>query len=47
LDGHPLRLRTYAPGGRRGSERVWMQQGTNTTYVQYNLLEGSAPIEMS
>jgi len=37
---------TYAPGAARLEKRVWMQQGTNTTYVQYTLLEGSAPIEM-
>jgi len=35
-----------APGAARLEKRVWMQQGTNTTYVQYTLLEGSAPIEM-
>ena len=37
---------TYAPGAARLEKRVWMQQGANTTYVQYTLLEGSAPIEM-
>ncbi len=37
---------TYAPGDARLEKRVWMQQGTNTTYVQYTLLEGSAAIEM-
>jgi predicted glycogen debranching enzyme len=37
---------TYAPGDARLEKRVWMQQGANTTYVQYTLLEGSAPIEM-
>ncbi len=37
---------TYAPGEARLEKRVWMQQGTNTTYVQYTLLEGSAAIEM-
>src|SRR5260370_28207427 len=37
---------TYAPGDARLEKRLWMQQGTNTTYVQYTLLEGSAAIEM-
>src|SRR5258707_12801560 len=37
---------TYAPGGARLEKRVWMQQGTNTTYVQYTLLEGSAASDM-
>ena len=37
---------TYAPGDARLEKRVWMQQGANTTYVRYTLLEGSAPIEM-
>jgi predicted glycogen debranching enzyme len=37
---------TYAPGDARLEKRVWMQQGANTTYVQYTLLEGSAAIEM-
>ena len=36
----------YAFSDARLEKRVWMQQGTNTTYVQYTLLEGSAPIEM-
>ena len=27
-------------------KRIWMHQGTNTTYVQYTLLRGSAPIEV-
>ncbi len=39
-------LWTYAPGEARLEKRVWMQQGANTTYVQYTLLEGSAPIEI-
>src|SRR6266436_360742 len=37
---------TYAFSNARLEKRVWMQQGTNTTYVQHTLLEGSAPIEM-
>jgi predicted glycogen debranching enzyme len=37
---------TYALGDARLEKRVWMQQGTNTTYVQYMFVQGSAPIEM-
>jgi predicted glycogen debranching enzyme len=37
---------TYAPGDARLEKRVWMQQGANTTYVQYTLLEGSAATEL-
>jgi predicted glycogen debranching enzyme len=37
---------TYALGDARLEKRVWMQQGTNTTYVQYALLQASAPIDM-
>src|SRR5712664_546465 len=37
---------TYALGDARLEKRVWMQQGANTTYVQYTLLQGSAPLEM-
>ena len=37
---------TYALGDARLEKRLWMQQGANTTYVQYTLLEASAPIEM-
>jgi predicted glycogen debranching enzyme len=44
LDGTPVW--TYAFSDARLEKRVWMQQGTNTTYVGYTLLEGSAPIEM-
>ena len=36
----------YAFSDARLEKRVWMQQGTNTTYVGYTLLEGSAPVEM-
>lgn len=27
-------------------KRIWMKQGENTTYVQYSLLRGSAPVEI-
>jgi predicted glycogen debranching enzyme len=27
-------------------KRVWMKQGENTTYVQYSLIRGSAPIDL-
>jgi len=37
---------TYALDDARLEKRVWMQQGTNTTYVQCRFVEGSAPIEM-
>src|ERR1700737_515653 len=37
---------TYVLGDARLEKRVWMQQGENTTYVQYTLLQGSAPLEM-
>ena len=37
---------TYVLGNARLEKRVWMQQDANTTYVQYALLEASAPIEM-
>jgi predicted glycogen debranching enzyme len=37
---------TYALGDARLEKRVWMQQDANTTYVQYELLAGSAAIEM-
>jgi predicted glycogen debranching enzyme len=37
---------TYALGDARLEKRVWMQQDANTTYVQYALVEASAPIEM-
>ncbi len=37
---------TYALGDARLEKRAWMQQGTNTTYVQYRFVQGSAPIEM-
>src|ERR1700756_4476771 len=37
---------TYALGVARLEKRVWMEQGANTTYVQYRLLESNAAIEM-
>ena len=37
---------TYLLGAARLEKRVWMQAGTNTTYVQYILQEGSTAIEM-
>ena len=45
LDG-TIPVWTYAPGDARLEKRVWMQQGANTTYVQYTLLKGSAATEM-
>jgi predicted glycogen debranching enzyme len=37
---------TYALDVARLEKRVWMLQGANTTYVQYTLAQGSAPLEM-
>ncbi len=37
---------TYALADARLEKRVWMQQGANTTYVQYKLLHGAGPAEM-
>jgi predicted glycogen debranching enzyme len=41
---------TYALGDAqarvRVEKRVWMEQGANTTYVQYKLLEASAAVDM-
>jgi predicted glycogen debranching enzyme len=37
---------TYALGDARLEKRVWMQQGANTTYVQYQMAQGSGPLEM-
>jgi predicted glycogen debranching enzyme len=37
---------TYVLGDSRLEKRVWMQQGANTTYVQYKTLQGSGPLEM-
>jgi len=36
----------YALGDALLEKRVWMKQGENTTYVQYSLLRGSAPVEL-
>ena len=37
---------TYALADALLEKRVWMRQGENTTYIQYTLVRGSAPIEM-
>src|ERR1700687_3978253 len=37
---------TYALASALLEKRVWMQQGANTTYVQYTLLHGAAPAEI-
>jgi predicted glycogen debranching enzyme len=37
---------TYALAGALLEKRVWMQQGSNTTYVQYTLLHGAGPAEI-
>jgi predicted glycogen debranching enzyme len=37
---------TYVLGDGRLEKRVWMQQGENTTYLQYKLLQGNAPLSM-
>ena len=36
----------YALGDTLVEKRVWMSQGENTTYVQYSLLRGGAPVEI-
>jgi predicted glycogen debranching enzyme len=36
----------YALADALLEKRVWMKQGENTTYVQYSLVRGSAPIEL-
>lgn len=36
----------YAVADALLEKRVWMNQGTNTTYVQYKLLRASAPVEI-
>jgi predicted glycogen debranching enzyme len=36
----------YALADALLEKRVWMKQGENTTYVQYSLLRGSAPVEL-
>ncbi len=37
---------TYALGDALLEKRVWMQQGENTTYIQYTLVRGSSALEM-
>ena len=37
----------YALGDARLEKRIWMQPGENTTYVQYRLLSGSAPLDFN
>jgi predicted glycogen debranching enzyme len=37
---------TYGVGDARLEKRVWMQQGSNTTYVQYTMVHGSGSLEM-
>jgi predicted glycogen debranching enzyme len=37
---------TYALGDTRLEKRVWMEQGENTTYVQYRLTAGHAPVTL-
>jgi predicted glycogen debranching enzyme len=36
----------YALADALLEKRVWMQQGANTTYVQYTVTRGNAPVEM-
>ena len=38
---------TWAIGHVRLEKRVWMEQGENTTYVQYRLASASAPVTLS
>ena len=37
---------TYVLGEARLEKRVWMRQDANTTYVQYTLVQGNAPLGM-
>ena len=37
---------TFAFGDARLEKRIWMEQGTNTTIVRYNLVRGSGPITL-
>ena len=37
---------TYALADALLEKRVWMRQGENTTYIQYTLVRGSAPLEL-
>jgi predicted glycogen debranching enzyme len=38
---------SYALGDARLEKRIWMQRDANTTYVQYELLEGRAPVDIA
>jgi predicted glycogen debranching enzyme len=38
---------TYMLGGTRLEKRVWMEQGQNTTYVQYRLVSAPEPVTLS
>jgi predicted glycogen debranching enzyme len=38
---------TFASSDALVEKRVWMEQGENTTYVQYTLIRGSAPARLS
>jgi predicted glycogen debranching enzyme len=37
---------TYAFADALLEKRIWMRQGENTTYIQYTLVRGSAPVEI-
>ena len=37
---------TFAFSDALLSKRIWMQQGSNTTYVRYELMRGSRPLEL-
>ena len=37
---------TFACGDALLEKRVWMEQGANTTYIQYRLARGSGPFEL-
>ena len=38
---------TYGFGDALLKKRVWMEQGSNTTYIRYSLIRGSHPVELS
>src|SRR5438128_2109363 len=38
---------TYACADALLEKRVWMEQGANTTYVQYKLVRASQPLELT
>ena len=46
LDG-AVPVWTWAIGNTRLEKRVWMEQGQNTTYVQYRLAAAPAPVTLS